>query len=199
MLVKFKESLEGLFRAAARSLLKAGLTANMVTLIGLAFSAGAAYTYYVGAGETALTRLASILLLVSGFFDCLDGVMARMQGGGTRLGSFLDSVADRYGDGFIIAAIALGYLKLSFLGLPMAFWGLAALFGSLLVSYIRAKGESLNVKVAGVGLAERPERILIIAFLGLLGFPWLGVVAVAFLSNLTAIQRFLHIFLRLRG
>ena len=80
----------------------------------------------------------------------------------------------------------------------MAFWGLTALFGSILVSYVRAKGESLGLTTAGIGFAERPERMLLIAASGFLLRPDIGILIVAFLANLTAVQRFLYLVKGLR-
>ncbi len=193
MLVKLKRLAEGWFESSARSLLKAGLTPNMATIIGLALAAASAYLYFRGAESFTLTILASILLLASGFFDAVDGVMARVSGGGTKIGSLLDSVLDRYGDALVIFGITLGYIEVELLGLPMGFWGLAALFGSILVSYVRAKGESLGLTTAGIGFAERPERILLVAASGFFLRPDIGILIIAFLANLTAIQRFLYL------
>ena len=71
-------------------------------------------------------------------------------------GGFFDSLLDRYADAFILCGIIFG-------GLTELHWGLAALIGSLLVSYARAKAEAAEVKMESVGLAERAERIVIIA------------------------------------
>ena len=199
MLVKLKTLVEGWLTGAAKGFLKAGLTANRATVLGLILAAASALSFYLGAGSHLLTAAAGLMLLASGFFDALDGIIARIAGGGTRLGSLLDSVLDRYGDGFVIAGITLAYLNSNLLGAPIAFWGLAALFGSLLVSYVRAKGESLGLKLAGVGVAERPERILILAVSGLLGRPDVGLLVVAFAANFTALQRFGSLLTPLRG
>jgi archaetidylinositol phosphate synthase len=199
LLVKLKTLVEGWLTGAARGFLKAGLTANRATVLGLILAVSSAFTFYLGAGSLLLTAVASLILLASGFFDALDGVIARIAGGGTKLGSLLDSVLDRYGDGLVIAGITLAYLNSSLLGVPTVFWGLAALFGSLLVSYVRAKGESLSLKLAGVGVAERPERILILAVSGLFGRPDVGLLVVAFAANFTALQRFSSLLSRLRG
>ncbi|MHC1589732.1 MAG: CDP-alcohol phosphatidyltransferase family protein [Candidatus Hecatellaceae archaeon] len=199
MLVKLKTLVEGWLTGAARGLLKAGLTANRATVLGLILATASAFSFYIGAGSPPLTAVASLILLASGFFDALDGIIARIAGGGTRLGSLLDSVLDRYGDGLVIAGITLAYLNSSLLWVPTVFWGIAALFGSLLVSYVRAKGEGLGLKLAGIGVAERPERILILVASGLLGRPDVGLLIIAFAANFTALQRFSSLLSRLRG
>ncbi|RLI25913.1 MAG: CDP-alcohol phosphatidyltransferase family protein [Candidatus Hecatellales archaeon] len=199
MLVRLKRLVEGWLTGVAKRLLNLGLKANQATVFGFILAVASALLFYLGLGSWPLTVAASLLLLCSGLFDALDGVMARLSGGGTRLGSLLDSVLDRYADGMVIVGITLAYSGLSLLGVPMVFWGSAALLGSLLVSYVRAKGESLGLSLAGVGLAERPERILILAGSGLLGRPDVGLLLVAFASNLTALQRFGSLLARLRG
>lgn len=102
---------------------------------------------------------ASLLLLASGFFDMLDGVLARYQNSSSVFGGYLDSVLDRYSDAIIIiAAIIAGFCNLYF--------GLIALIGCILVSYSRARAESAGVesKYMAAGIAERMERLVIMGF-----------------------------------
>ena len=87
-------------------------------------------------------------MLISGLFDALDGAIARIYGEATKFGGFFDSVLDRYADAVVLSGIIVG-------GLTNLIWGLAALFGSLLVSYARARAEAAGVKMESVGLAER--------------------------------------------
>ena len=101
---------------------------------------------------------ACLLLLASGFFDMLDGVLARYQENSTIFGGFLDSVLDRYSDAVIIVAIIIaGFCDLVI--------GLIALMGSIFVSYSRARAESSGVpsKYMAAGIAERMERMLLLA------------------------------------
>ncbi|MEM2281284.1 MAG: CDP-alcohol phosphatidyltransferase family protein, partial [Candidatus Bathyarchaeia archaeon] len=131
--------------------------------------------------------LAIVLLLLSGYCDMLDGALARLCQKTTPFGGFLDSLLDRYADAAVYAGIMLG-------GFCTFHWGLAALVGSLLVSYARARAEAASVKMEGVGLAERAERIIIIAAASLIEIFWksaleAGVVVLAVLANLTVLQR----------
>jgi len=137
---------------------------------------------------------ASLLLLASGFCDAIDGIMARIYGKVTVFGSFLDSVADRYADAVTIAGIIFG-------GLCDPLWGFFAIVGSLLVSYTRAKAELAGVKMESVGLMERAERIIIIAFSTLIEILvrnaiWWAIVLLAILTNLTVLQRMRYFYLK---
>lgn len=149
-------------------------------------------------GGTLSWLLSAVLLLLSGFLDMVDGYVARKQGHQTKIGSFLDSILDRYGDSFVLAGLVLA-------DLAEAAWGLAALVGSLLVSYARAKGESLGVAMSSVGVAERGERMLLISTGLVLAFVFsdslvigYAVALLALLTHLTVAQRFIHVWRALR-
>src|SRR4030042_1303933 len=109
---------------------------------------------------------------------------------------FFDSVLDRYADAAVYAAIIIA-------GLCNQIWGLAALAGSILVSYTRARAEAAGIKMESVGFAERAERMLILAAISIIAFWWLpalnyGIALLAVLSNLTVIQRTLHVYKTLK-
>jgi len=183
---RIKEKFKRLFAPAARLLKGTRVTPNILTLLGLLVAIGAALMY---AFRSLL--LAVLLLLCSGFVDALDGALARLQETATPFGGFLDSLCDRYSDAFILLGILVG-------GLCSPLWGVLALVGSLLVSYARARAEAAGVSQLGVGLAERPERLVIIMvatilqYLSLLGVTlWLeyGVIIVALLAHITVVQR----------
>jgi archaetidylinositol phosphate synthase len=129
-----------------------GVTPNQLTLYGLALTGLAMISYNLGSLGL---LLAGILLAVGGFLDVLDGVMARRHGMSTPAGAFIDSFADRLSD----TMIALGFL---FSGLVSPLVVMLMLSSSMLVSYARARGEGLQVRVAGVGVGERGVRLLII-------------------------------------
>ena len=189
---KLKERFERLVASNVASLESVGLTPNALTLLGLSASFIAAWCYANWRIDTLMLPAAAVLILVSGLLDAVDGVLARATGRSSALGGFLDSVSDRYSDAVVLSAIVLG-------GLCHPFWGLAAVIGSLMVSYARARAEASGVGMAAVGLAERAERILFLAVVtlaeyfraGLLGW---GVVVLAVLAHLTVLQRAAHFY-----
>jgi CDP-diacylglycerol--glycerol-3-phosphate 3-phosphatidyltransferase len=172
----------------ARGLHRAGITANAVTVI------GALITIAGSALLAAGMPLASLIVLVAGALsDTLDGQLAKAAGGGTRFGAFLDSTLDRVSD----AALACGAAALgATLGDAVLFWSaLVGLVASFLVSYIRAKAESMGA-TAAVGLMPREARLMVllvgVGVWGVLGLYQLFVAifaAVAILSVITLFQR----------
>jgi phosphatidylglycerophosphate synthase len=133
-------------------LAEVGLTPNQLTIIAFVLSAVTAYFILIHH-----FAWAAVTLLAAGGCDLLDGLVARTTNTVTTRGGFLDSVLDRYSDAVIIGAI-------TFSGNCEPIWGVLAIFGSLLVSYVRARAESAGAKLGGIGFAERPERLAIIAF-----------------------------------
>ena len=139
--------------------------------------------------------LAAITFVVGSVLDILDGALARAGGKTTPFGAFLDSTTDRVGEGAVLGAIALVFHRHDEpVALALAF---AAVAGSFLVSYTRAKAEALGLR-GDVGLGSRAERVVVITG-GLVLAPisiWLLVGAIAFLTAtawLTVIQRILHV------
>ena len=171
----------------ARLLARLGLTPNMVTLLGLLFSAATAYLI-------ASQRLpaAGILLLVSAMFDHLDGALARLTDRVTVFGAFLDSVVDRMTEAMVLFGVLL--LALSRGSDVLAMLVFLALGLSMLVSYTRARAEGLGVS-GEVGVLTRAERVVLLA-VGLLTDQLAGQYAltialgiIAALSLVTTLQR----------
>jgi len=174
----------------AQLVYRVGLTPNLASALGIFAAAVSAFLYASPRYFPFNLILASLLFLVSGFFDALDGVIARLYGRVTVFGGFLDSVLDRYADALILVGIVLG-------GFADPLWGFLALIGSLLVSYSRARSEAAGVKMETVGLAERAERIIIVFVASLLMLVWSAalwwsVVLLAVLTNLTVLQRIVY-------
>ncbi|BDR91148.1 CDP-alcohol phosphatidyltransferase family protein [Vulcanisaeta souniana] len=132
------------------------------------------------------------LLILASAFDMLDGLVARYWGRASRLGAFLDSTLDRYVD-----FIALVDLWLVNDGTVLGtIFLLLAILGSLMTSYARARAEALGVKMMGVGLIEREERLILILLILLLfiitniyAVIFYGLLLLAVLTNITAIER----------
>jgi archaetidylinositol phosphate synthase len=168
-----------------------GLTPNHVSVLGLVFAVLAAITYWLGRSHSSFLLIAAFFLIVSGFFDALDGPLARLFGQVTIFGGFLDSLLDRYADALVLVGIIFGWLINDSFWL---FWGCLALIGSLLVSYSRARAEAAGVKMETIGLAERAERIIILVVASFLALAWeqalqWSVALLAFLTHLTIVQR----------
>jgi archaetidylinositol phosphate synthase len=190
LLTKLKQQAQLWFTSEAKILHKLGLSPNHVSILGIAFAVLSAITYWQWNLNPLLLILAPLLMLASGFFDALDGALARLYGEATKFGGFFDSLLDRYADAIILCGIILG-------GLTELSWGLAALVGSMLVSYARARAEAAGVKMESVGLAERAERLVLLALASFLSFFWLdalcwGILVLAVLANLTVIQRSIY-------
>ena len=197
---RLARSTRGGIAPIARRLHALGVSANAVTVLGFVVTVSGAAL--LAAGQP----LAAVLVLLLGTLsDTLDGQIARAAGGGTRFGAFLDSTLDRLSDAALaIAAVQLGASmfdpnRATFGTADILFWGgLLLLVGSFLVSYIRAKAESLGGG-ASVGLAPREARIAIylvgVAAWAVTGNPQLFAAAVAVaasLATLTVIQRIAH-------
>lgn len=158
---------------------------NIITVAGLLVSVLAAYMFARGD-----LLLGGVFIALSGFVDMLDGAIARKNQTNTPFGGVLDSTMDRFADAFILMGIIYG-------GFVDWFIGILTLLASFTVSYVRARAESEGIK-CDVGIAERPERLIILmagAFLGYFFNPSLmywAVVIVMVLGYLTVIQRLYH-------
>ena len=192
MLTKLKEKFQLWITSEAKIAHKIGLTPNRVSAIGIILAISSALAYWHWQTNQFLQIFAPFLLLISGFCDALDGAIARLYEETTTFGGFLDSLLDRYADAVIFLGIIIG-------GLCHPLWGLIALIGSLLVSYTRARAEATGVKMEAVGVAERAERLIILAIASFISIIWLealywGVILLAFLSNLTVLQRVVYFY-----
>jgi archaetidylinositol phosphate synthase len=192
LLTKFKEKVQSLLTAHAKTAHNLGLTPNHLSVLGILFAFFSALTYAMWSSHPAMLILASALLLVSGFCDALDGAVARIYRETTVFGGFFDSLLDRYADSMVLCGITLG-------GLCEPGWGFAAVTGSLLVSYARSRAEAEGVKMESVGFFERPERIIFLTIVSIAAAIWLGalswgIILLAILTNLTAIQRTIYFY-----
>ena len=157
------------------------LRPNHLTVLGLGVSLLAATAFCTGR-----TRGAGVLLILAGLCDFFDGALARASGQVSAFGAFLDSVIDRYSDLVVLLGIVVLFAQMPHA--RGAIVAMAGLIGSMMVSYTKARAESIGVRCT-VGMMERPERMICLIAGALLDQlePALWVLAV--LSNLTAIQR----------
>ena len=196
MLTKLKKKVQNMLTLEAKAAHNIGLTPNIVSLIGLALALLSAFAYTVKQSQALWILLATILFLASGFCDALDGAIARIYQQTSVFGGFLDSLLDRYADIAVYVGVIIG-------GLCDPLWGLAALAGSMMVSYSRARAEAAEIKMESIGVAERAERMLILSIASIAAIFWLpalniGIILLAVLSNLTVLQRGLHVYSSLK-
>lgn len=169
------------------------LTPNTVTVIGLAIVAVAAVLVAQG-----LLLAGAVVLLAGSVLDAVDGALARLQGGGTPFGSFLDSTLDRVAEAVLYAGLVGYFMSRPDATLPVLAT-ILALIGSFMVSYSRARAEGIGV-AAAVGLAPRTERLaLVIAGIAIAGLGWpvalIGVLwLIVVLTTATVVQRIWHVW-----
>jgi archaetidylinositol phosphate synthase len=196
LLTKLKARIQQLLSNEARLAHRLDLTPNTLSYLGMVFALLSAIAYWRSSSSTPLLVIAALLLLLSGFCDALDGVLARLYGEVTVFGGFIDSLLDRYADAIVLGGIILG-------GFSDVSWGTATIIGTLLVSYARARAEAAGVKMESIGLAERPERIIVLAFASLLTLAWFpalkwSVILLAVLTNFTVLQRVIYFYRSLK-
>ena len=180
MLNNLRDTLKPALEKMGRGFASTGLSPNFWTVAGLGFALLSAIAYGMGI-EFGLI-IGGVLLLVSGFFDMVDGQVARVTGKTSKVGSYLDSMFDKIAETAIFLGILVG-------GYAEPYLVLLAITLSLLVSYARAKSDSLNVKLQGIGIGERAERLLVIAIIGIIGYMEPAVIIVVIIAGITLIQR----------
>ena len=186
---KLSKTTDRMLAPLAKAIVRTGVTPNSITILGLAIVTCGGYFLYLGK-----LLIGIIFILVGAFADMLDGLVARYSSGTTAFGGFLDSLVDRYSDCIIFGSMILGNHIEKFFWFSGLFWGLAALAGALLTSYVRSLSESKGVSMKGIGLIERPERLLIFCIAGLLNYVTIGIVVLAILANFTVLQRIYHFY-----
>ena len=184
MLGRYKGEVARVAEPVAREMLGLRLRPNQLSCLGLVCSMFAA-----GAFAADRRRAGALCLVLAGALDILDGSLARVSGRTSPFGAFLDSVLDRYSDLLVLAGLVFLFARLGRLEAVVAV--LLALIGTVMVSYTRARAESVGVECR-VGLMERGERMLVLivgALVDLL-LPAIWVVAVG--ANATAVHRIAH-------
>jgi len=173
-------------------LAKHGVEPNYLTLSSLLFSTLAFLSMYM----LLSIPLYVMFILLSGLMDLLDGMVARLSNKVSKLGSFLDSTLDRVSDVLIIYPLSILGFDKDYVILLIAI--------SLLISYVRAKGESLNMVIEGVGLIERAERMIFIVLISILYMISITASLIAFyiliaLSIITLLERIVRVTISLKN
>src|SRR5256712_7665094 len=191
MLNNFREGLEPTLQSIGKTFASTGLSANFWTSVGLGFAFASAIIYAIHLEYSFV--IGGVFLLISGFFDIVDGQVARVTGKTSKKGAFLDSVFDKIAEVAIFLGILIGNYSVE------GYLILLAITLSLLVSYTRARAESLGVQLQGIGIGERAERLLVIAIIGIAGFLNYAVIIVAVIAGITFIQRIVTTARHIKG
>lgn len=191
-----------------RLMIRLHITPNIVTTLGFIGNLVAMWLFLVAARQLltepqsaySLIGWGGAIILFAGLFDMMDGRLARMGGMSSTFGALWDSTLDRYSELVTLFGICLIFI----LGGPDWFWlgvvTFAAMIGSIMVSYVRARAEGLDIECK-VGLMQRPERVVVTAVVaiitGLTGNLWWlagGMILIAILANITAFWRIAHCY-----
>jgi len=137
--------------------------------------------------------VAACMLLISGFFDIVDGCVARYKQKVTKRGAFIDSTLDKLAEFAILTGVTIGSLSdpiISILAISISF----------MVSYVRARAESLQIDLKGIGIGERAERMIILAIASFIPISYsiqIGIILIIIISVITLTQRVLYVTKRL--
>lgn len=189
MLNKFRKNLQPILDKIGSIFAELGISPNSITVMGFVIAIISSIIFGLSSIQNGIwfntVLIGSILLLISGFFDVIDGSVARITRQTSKKGAFLDSTLDKISEIVIFLGIAIGNLANPILCI-------IALASSLLVSYTRSRAESFGVDLSGVGFGERAERLIILAIMGIIpiqNFLEYGVVIIIIISIVTIVQR----------
>ena len=181
----------GILEPLARLIARTGISPNVVTVTGLILNIGVAWVLAQGH-----MRLGGLLAALVGLLDALDGALARLTGQKSRFGAFLDSFVDRLCEAVLYLGLLIFYTRHGARQEIMLIY--AAIVGSLLISYARARAEGLGLECK-VGLLTRMERIAILSLALILNRMSIALWVLAILTNFTALQRVYHVWRITRG
>lgn len=190
-----------------KGMIKIGITPNFITTTGFVLNLVATAMFLYAAQEistdTSLIGWAGGIILFAGLFDMMDGRLARMGNKSSKFGALLDSTLDRYSELFTLFGICTYFLLNGWEWMGVVTF--LAMVGSVMVSYVRARAEGLDIECK-VGLMQRPERVVLTALGAILcgvcgDLLWLAVpiAVIALLANITAFWRVRHCYKELRG
>ena len=193
-----------------KGMIRIGITPNIITTIGLLGNIGATALFIAaalnaqdGQQEAALPLVGwgGVVILLAGLFDMMDGRLARMGNMSSTFGALWDSTLDRYSELFTLFGICLVFIQAGWFWMGVATF--LAMVGSVMVSYVRARAEGLNIECK-VGFMQRPERVVVTAVAAIVSgctgnLWWLagGMLLIAVLANITAFWRVAHCYRQL--
>ena len=180
LLNNLRNSLKPYLQTIGKIFASTGISPNVWTAVGLIFAFISSLVYGISLEFSLI--LGGILILISGFFDIVDGQVARYANKISKSGGFLDSIFDKIAEVAIFFGILLG-------GYADPYLVILAISLSLLVSYTRAKADTLGIKLQGIGIGERAERLLVIAIVGMIGFMEAAIIIVIIIAAITLVQR----------
>lgn len=179
-----RKTFSGLLLKIAKFLSSVGISPNLITILGVLGNCTAAYLI---AGGNLIAG--GLVVFFMGFLDAIDGAIARFKDIHNKFGALLDSVSDRYSEIIIFLGLLFYFLRMGDqLGVILVYLGMT---GSVMVSYVRARSESLNAPCK-VGIMTRVERYLLMVITLITGHLHLGLSVIAVLSHLTALHRIFH-------
>lgn len=192
MLTKLRNHVKRIFESIALAISKTGIGPNTITLLSLVFSFLAFLSIYLHNSKL----LFFVFLMLLGLMDVLDGSLARVTGKVTAFGGFLDSTIDRVSDALILYSLKYFGFRDELVVMLIVV--------SLMISYTRARAEALGVKMEGIGIIERAERILFVAGIAVLSlFSYFLSISVFLvflvLSIVTLLHRIIYVYMVLCG
>lgn len=189
-----------------KGMIRIGITPNIVTAVGFVGNLVATWFFIEAALQMgtpsayALIGWGGAIILFAGLFDMMDGRLARMGNMSSTFGALWDSTLDRYSELVSLFGICLVFLKAGNDCFWMGVVTFAAMVGSVMVSYVRARAEGLDIECK-VGLMQRPERVVVTAAVAIIAgltkqLWWLagGMILIAVLANITAFWRIAHCY-----
>lgn len=187
MLNKIRDKIEPMMNNLGLKLASANISPNALTIIGFFIAILSSIVYALNNLIEFAILYGGIILLVAGFVDLLDGAVARATKQVSKKGAFLDSTLDRVSEVLIYAGILYANITNNMLIL-------LAITLSLLVSYARARAESLGIELKGVGIGERAERLMILSIVSILSILSIeiinyGLIIIAIIATITFVQR----------
>lgn len=176
---------KGILEPIAGFLNRLGMMPNTATLIGLFGTAIG--SFFLAMGHI---TVGGIIILIAAPIDALDGTMARLRGESSEFGAFVDSVTDRYSELVIFGGLIVYFSQQqNWLGIALSY---IAASGSVLVSYIRARAQSVGFETK-IGIFSRVERYLVLIPCLIFNQPIIAAGIIALFANITALQRILHV------